>query len=150
MHSSPPWPRFRADDGQRAVNRQPTLEGERLLLRPLRAEDRDALYAVARDPLLWAEHSDRERWREVVFAAHFEDLLARGGSLAVIDKRSSAVIGVSRYQYGSPDSGGTIEVGSTFLARTHWGGMTNREMKRLLVGHALRFVERVEFWAWRK
>ena len=127
---------------------QPTLEGERLLLRPLCEADRKALYAVARDPLLWAEHPDRERWREEMFAAHFEELLKRGGSLAVIDKTSGAVIGVSRYQYGSPEDGGTIEIGSTFLARSHWGGPTNREMKRLLLGHALRFVKRVEFWAW--
>jgi RimJ/RimL family protein N-acetyltransferase len=130
------------------MDRQPTLEGERLLLRPLREEDREALYAVARDPLLWAEHPDRERWREKQFAVHFEGLLARGGSLAVIDKSSGALIGVSRYQYGSPDNGGSIEIGSTFLARSHWGGAVNREMKQLLVGYALRFVEQVEFWAW--
>ena len=105
---------------------QPTLEGERLLLRPLCEADRDALYAVARDPLLWVEHPDRERWREEVFATHFEELLQRGGSLAVVDKTSSAMIGVSRYQYGSPENGGTIEIGSTFLARSHWGGPTNR------------------------
>ena len=127
---------------------QPTLEGERLLLRPLCEADRDALYAVARDPLLWADHPDSGRWRQPMFDAHFATLLERGGSLAVIDKASGAMIGVSRYQYGSPENGGTIEIGSTFLARSHWGGPTNREMKRLLVRHALRFVERVEFWAW--
>ena len=127
---------------------QPTLEGERLLLRPLRPADRDALYAVARDPLLWEAHPDRERWREPQFDAHFATLLERGGSLAVTEKASGAVIGVSRFQYGSPENGGSIEIGSTFLGRAHWGGSTNREMKRLLVGHALRFVERIEFWAW--
>lgn len=128
---------------------QPTLEGERLLLSPLRAEDRDALYAIARDPLLWADHPDNERWREPVFAAHFATLLDRGGSLAVTERETGRLIGVSRYQYGSPDDdGGTIEVGSTFLARSHWGGTTNREMKRLLLTHALRHVARVEFWAW--
>ena len=128
---------------------QPTLESERLLLRPLCAEDRDALYAVARDPLLWIDHPDSGRWREPVFDAHFATLLERGGSLAVIERLSGTLIGVSRFQYGSPEDGGMIEIGSTFLARAHWGGTTNREMKRLLVWHALRFVERVEFWAWR-
>ena len=127
---------------------QPTLEGERLLLRPLRADDRDALYAVARDPLLWADHPDSERWRQPMFDAHFAALLERGGSLAVIERLSGTLIGVSRFQYGSPEDDGTIEIGSTFLARSHWGGPTNREMKRLLLGHALRFVKRVEFWAW--
>ena len=129
---------------------QPTLEGERLLLRPLRPADRDALYAVARDPLLWEAHPDRERWQEPQFDAHFATLLDRGGSLAVTEKASGAVIGVSRFQYGSPENGGSIEVGSTFLARSHWGGTTNREMKRLLLTHALRHVARVEFWAWQE
>lgn len=129
---------------------QPTLEGERLLLRPLRTEDRDALYAVARDPLLWADHPENERWREPVFDAHFATLLDRGGSLAVTERETGRLIGVTRYQYGTPDNGGTIEVGSTFLARSHWGGTTNREMKRLLLTHALGHVARVEFWAWQE
>lgn len=127
---------------------QPTLAGERLLLRPLRAEDRDALYAVASDPLLWADHPENDRWREPVFDAHFATLLDRGGSLAVTERETRSLIGVTRYQYGSSDNGGMIEVGSTFLARSHWGGTTNREVKRLLLAHALRHVARVEFWAW--
>jgi RimJ/RimL family protein N-acetyltransferase len=31
------------------------------------------------------------------------------------------------------------------LARSHWGGETNREMKRLMLAHALAAVERVWF-----
>lgn len=127
---------------------QPTLEGERLLLRPLRDADREALYKVARDPLLWIDHPDSGRWRKKAFNAHFATLLDRGGSLAVMERKSGTLIGVSRFQYGSPENGGTIEIGSTFLARDHWGGETNREMKRLLLAHALRHVARVEFWAW--
>jgi len=128
------------------VDLQPTLEGERLLLRPLRHEDREALYAVARDPEIWALHPDRERWRADAFAAYFDSLLDRGGSLAVIDRPSGGLIGVSRFQFGRPDDGGTIEIGSTMLARSHWGGAANREMKRLMVAHALRYVATVEFW----
>ena len=129
------------------MDRQPTLEGEQLLLRPLREADRAALYAAANDPALWADHPDPERWRAEVFWPYFADLLARGGALAVIDKASGALIGTSSYQYGSPDDGGTIEIGSTFLARSHWGGGTNRAMKRLLIAHALGAVQTVEFWA---
>jgi RimJ/RimL family protein N-acetyltransferase len=35
---------------------QPTLKGALLVLRPLRPEDFDALYAVASDPLIWEQH----------------------------------------------------------------------------------------------
>lgn len=37
----------------------------------------------------------------------------------------------------------TVEIGWTFLARSHWGGRYNGEMKRLMLEHAFRFVSRV-------
>jgi len=135
------------------MDRQPVLEGERLLLRPLRADDWDALYAVASDPLVWEVHPAPDRWQEPVFRAFFADALDKGGALTVIDKHvlssaegaSSQVIGSSRMQAYDPADGGSVEIGWTFLARSHWGGETNREMKRLMLAHALRFVERVRF-----
>jgi RimJ/RimL family protein N-acetyltransferase len=115
------------------------------LLRPLREEDWDALYAVASDPLIWEVHPAGDRWKQDVFRAYFADGLAKGGALAVIDKISGAIIGSSRMQGHDPADGGSVEIGWTFLARSHWGGETNREMKRLMLGHALQFVERVLF-----
>jgi RimJ/RimL family protein N-acetyltransferase len=127
------------------MDRQPTLEGERLLLRPLREEDWDALYAVASDPLLWEQHPQHDRWREEVFRAFFDDALAKGGAIAVIDKTSGEVVGSSRWGRFEPADGGYIEIGWTFLASSHWGGRYNHELKRLMLRHALHFVERVGF-----
>lgn len=130
------------------MDRQPTLAGELVLLRPLREDDREALYAVASDPVVWEQHPRPERWREPAFAEYFASLIARGGSLAVIDRASGELIGTSRFQYGSPENGGMVEIGSTVIARNHWGGGVNRELKRLMIAHALRHVATVEFWAW--
>ena len=127
------------------MDRQPVLEGERLLLRPLAADDWDALYAAASDPLVWELHPANDRWQEPVFRAYFADALAQGGALAVIDKASGAMIGSSRMQAYDPADGGSVEIGWTFLARSHWGGGTNREMKRLMLAHALQHVARVDF-----
>lgn len=127
------------------MDRQPVLEGERLLLRPLAAEDWDALFAVASDPLVWELHPANDRWQEPVFRAYFADALAQGGALAVIDKASGAITGSSRMQAHDPADGGSVEIGWTFLARSHWGGGTNREMKRLMLAHALKYVARVDF-----
>ena len=124
------------------MNRQPTLEGPNLRLRPLRADDWDALFGVARDPQIWAIHPQHDRWQEPVFRRFFADALDRGGALAVIDKASGAIVGSS--QYKQPQDG-TVEIGWTFLARSHWGGSANQEMKRLMLEHAFRFVDRVEF-----
>jgi RimJ/RimL family protein N-acetyltransferase len=127
------------------MDRQPVLEGERLLLRPLVADDWDALYAAASDPLVWELHPANDRWQEPVFRAYFADALAQGGALAVIDKASGAMIGSSRMQAYDPADDGSVEIGWTFLARSYWGGGTNREMKRLMLAHALKYVERVDF-----
>lgn len=127
------------------MDRQPVLEGERLLLRPLRPDDWDALYAVASDPLVWVLHPANDRWKEDVFRTYFADALAQGGALAVVDKHSGAIIGSSRMQAYDPAGDGSVEIGWTFLARSHWGGGTNREMKRLMLGHALQYVGRVDF-----
>ena len=127
------------------MNRQPVLTGERLLLRPLRADDWDALYAVASDPLIWELHPARDRWQEPVFRAYFADALAHGGAVAVIDRASGVMVGSSRWQGHDPADGGSVEIGWTFLARSHWGGSVNRELKRLMLAHALAAVARVDF-----
>ena len=127
------------------MNRQPTLEGERLLLRPLRADDWDGLFAVASDPLVWEVHPAQDRWQEPVFREFFTDALAKGGALVVVDRVSGVIVGSSRYDNYREESGGTVEIGWTFLARSHWGGSFNGELKRLMLAHALASAERVHF-----
>ena len=127
------------------MDRQPTLQGERLLLRPLRADDWEAVFASASDPLVWEVHPANDRWQEPVFRAYFDDALAQGGALAVIERASGTVIGSSRFQNYDANDGGSVEIGWTFFARSHWGGGYNAEMKRLMLAHALTSVERVVF-----
>lgn len=127
------------------MERQPTLEGERLLLRPLAEDDWDGLFAVASDPRIWAVHPAHDRWQEPVFRRFFADALERGGALAVVEKASREIVGSSRFQNFDPANGGSVEIGWTFLARSHWGGSYNAEMKRLMLAHALQSVERVRF-----
>lgn len=127
------------------LDRQPVLEGEGLLLRPLRAEDWDALFAVASDPLIWEQHPAHDRWQEPVFRAFFDEALAHKGALIAINRASNAVIGSSRYQGLEEGGGGSVEIGWTFLARSHWGGTWNHEMKRLMLAHALASVAEVRF-----
>lgn len=123
---------------------QPTLRGELLVLRPLRAEDFDALYAVASDPLIWEQHPDKTRHQPAGFQTFFREAMASGGALIAIDARTDAVIGSSRFHGYDPDAG-EVEIGWTFLARSYWGGRYNGEMKHLMLSHAFRFVGRVVF-----
>ena len=127
------------------MNRQPVLTDKRLLLRPLEPGDWDPLYTVASDPLIWELHPAHDRWREPVFRAYFANALAHGGAVAVIDRASGAMVGSSRWQGHNPADGGSVEIGWTFLARSHWGGSVNRELKRLMLAHAFEAVARVDF-----
>jgi RimJ/RimL family protein N-acetyltransferase len=96
------------------------------------------------DPLIWAQHPVKDRYREEAFRDFFSEQLASGGALLAIDTRTSAVIGMSRF-HGYDEKRGEIEIGWTFLARSHWGGVYNREMKHLMLRHAFRFVRSVVF-----
>ena len=123
---------------------QPRLSGALLDLRPLTAADHDGLFAAASDPAVWALHPHTDRWQAPVFRAYFDDGLASGGALVAVARADGAIAGWSRYSalYAQP---GEIEIGWTFLGRAYWGGDYNGDMKRLMLDHAFRFVDRVIF-----
>jgi len=123
---------------------QPTLQGRRLELRPLRADDYAALFAVASDPMIWEQHPAKERCTEAGFREFFRKALESGDALVAIDRSHGKVIGSSRF-HGHDPAAGEVEIGWTFLARSHWGGVYNGEMKELMLRHAFRFVDRVVF-----
>lgn len=125
-----------------AVDLQPTLRGELLELRPLRADDYDELFAAASDPLIWEQHPEADRYTEEKFRRYFDGAMASGGAFAVVDAATGRIVGSSRY-HGYDASASEIEIGWTFLTRDLWGGRHNREMKRLMLRHAFGFADKV-------
>lgn len=126
------------------LDRQPHLAGELIDLRPATADDFAALFAVASDPLIWAVHPAHDRWQEASFRQLFDGGIQSGGMLVATDRATGAVIGSSRYDFGRAEAG-EVEIGWTFLARSHWGGRYNGEMKQLMLDHAFGAVARVIF-----
>lgn len=123
---------------------QPQLTGALLELRPLRPDDFEALFRVAADPLIWEQHPERTRYQEATFRTFFAEALASGGALVARDRATGEVIGSSRYHQYDPERR-VVEIGWSFLARACWGGRYNGEMKRLMLEHAFRSVDRVLF-----
>jgi RimJ/RimL family protein N-acetyltransferase len=123
---------------------QPNLDGQLLTLRPLRADDFDALFAAASDPLIWEQHPASDRYKPEVFRKFFDESMASGGALVARDREAGHVIGSSRF-YGYDEARSEIEIGWSFLVRSHWGGRYNGEIKRLMLRHAFQFVEHVVF-----
>ena len=64
--------------------------------------------------------------------------------MVVVDKASGAIIGSSRYNLRDSETN-NVEIGWSYLARSYWGGATNGEVKSLLLSHAFRFVDTVNF-----
>lgn len=123
---------------------QPTLRGDLLELRPLRADDFDALFAAAADPLIWEQHPESDRYTAGKFRRYFDGAMQSRGAFAVVDLATGRIVGSTRYHGYDPVTR-EVEIGWTFLARSHWGGAHNQEMKRLLLEHAFEFVDRVVF-----
>src|SRR5262249_27255492 len=123
---------------------QPTLRGTLIELRPLSPDDFDSLYEAARDPLIWEQHPESDRYAKAVFRKYFDGAIASGSAIANLDRKSGRMIGSSQYcNFNSTES--EIEIGWTFLERAYWGGSYNRELKALMLEHAFGFVDRVVF-----
>ena len=121
---------------------QPVLRGDLVTLRPLSSDDFDVLFEVASDPAIWEQHPITDRYGEEEFRTYFRDALACGGTLVAVDTSDGRVIGSSRF-HGYNAEQNEVEIGWTFLARSHWGGEYNGEMKRLMCRHAFRLVDSV-------
>lgn len=121
---------------------QPTLKGKLVSLRPLEPTDFDMLYEAGSDPLIWEQHPLHSRYKLANFRTFFDDAISSGGALIAHDAETNGVIGSSRF-HGLDENKSEIEIGWSFLARSHWGGTYNGDMKRLMLHHAFRYVKTV-------
>jgi RimJ/RimL family protein N-acetyltransferase len=124
---------------------QPTLIGPAVTIRPIAPGDWAEMYAAGSDPNIWEVHPVPDRYTEPKFRKFFDDAISSKMAFAFVDRATGQVIGSSRYHGYEPEIG-EVEIGWTFLARSHWGGATNREVKRLMLDHAFTFIDTVIFW----
>jgi RimJ/RimL family protein N-acetyltransferase len=124
---------------------QPTLVGPTVTIRPVSPEDWAELYAVGSDPKIWEVHPVRNRYTEAEFRKYFDSAVNSKMGFVFVDRATGKLVGSSRY-YGYEPEISEVEIGWTFLARSHWGGAANREVKRLMLDHAFGFVDTVIFW----
>jgi RimJ/RimL family protein N-acetyltransferase len=125
------------------MNLQPTLTGNLLICQPLQESDFEVLFEAANDPLIWEQHPDKNRWQKDVFKTNFFDgAITSKGAFLIIDSKSKEVIGSSRY-YDWDEKTKEITIGFTFLKRSHWGGVFNKELKELMLAYAFMFAETV-------
>ena len=123
---------------------EPILVGPDYRIRPLVENDRDSLFLVARDPLIWEQHPARTRHQRNVFDDYFTSLTATPGSVGFEIKQSGRLIGCSRF-YRAPDAPDEWAIGFTFIERALWGGAANFAMKTMMLDHLFTTEARVWF-----
>lgn len=105
----------------------------------------DALYTIANDPLLWAQHPNSDRWQRDVFVDFFQTALKNDlGCFTIIDKASGQTIGSTRFYSHEPQDS-AVRLGYTFLARNFWGTRANSQIKSVLLNYAFSIVQKVYF-----
>lgn len=122
-----------------------TLEGRIVRLEPLREEHFTPLGVAASDAEVW-------RWMSVdgsrpdVFRHWFDEALADRMAFATLDARTGEAVGSSSFLAHASEHR-RIEIGHTWLARSHWGTGANVEAKLLMLEHAFERLgcRRVEF-----
>lgn len=124
------------------INIQPTLENELIKIVPLKETDFETLYEVASDPLIWAQHPNKDRYQRDVFKIFFEGAIASKGVFLVFDQISGEVMGSSRF-YDFDEQNNSIMVGYTFIGVKFWGKGYNRALKELQFDYAFQFAAKI-------
>jgi RimJ/RimL family protein N-acetyltransferase len=124
---------------------QPTLVGPTITVRPVSAGDWPEMFAAGSDQEIWKVHPVPDRYTKAGFRKFFDGAVSSKMAFAFVDRATNRVIGSSRY-HGHDPVLNEIEIGWTFIARSHWGGRANREVKRLMLDHAFTFEDTVIFW----
>ena len=116
----------------------PTLSGERLTLRPLSTDDRDALVAAASDGKLWELFYSLVPSAETIdmwLAFTFRDQEQGRAQTFVVLDGEGRVVGSTRYLRMNP-ANRRVEIGGTFYSKSVQRTGLNTEAKLLLLTHA--------------
>ena len=114
-------------------------------LRQTRASDFDELYLVAKDPCIWEQHPQSDRWKKPVFLDFFQKALKNDlGCFTVLDKAQNRAVGSTRF-YCLDAADRAVRLGYTFMDPAYWGTGANQEIKDSLINLAFAVVDRIFF-----
>jgi N-acetyltransferase len=115
------------------------LEGEIVVLEPLRADHEEGLWTAAQHPEIWTWlapiGSSREYFAAWLAASLVESEAGREGVFATVDRASGQPIGSTRYMNVREEHRG-VEIGWTWLTPAMWRTGANIEAKLLMLEHA--------------
>ena len=126
------------------INRQPTLETEKIILYSLQEKDFDELYIAASDPKIWEQHPNKDRWKKEIFKTFFDGAIQSKGAFRIVDKATGNTIGSTRfYDYNELEN--SIFIGYTFYIIEYGGKGINYSVKVTMLDYIFQFVSKVYF-----
>ncbi|HCG90913.1 MAG TPA: GNAT family N-acetyltransferase [Dehalococcoidia bacterium] len=127
------------------MNFKVNFEDDQLLIKQLKKEEFNDLYNIAKDPNIWKQHHENDRWKKEKFSIFFENALENEfGIYKIIDKTNKQIIGSSSF-YSLDQRDKAIRIGYTFIATEYWGTTTNFKIKKLMIDYAFKFLEKIYF-----
>ena len=120
-------------------------ENDNYLIKKLKISDFNLLYDVGKNPSIWEQHPENDRWKLEKFKNYFNNGIENEfGIYGIFDKKENRLIGSSRY-YDYNKLKLSIKVGFTFLIPEYWGTSANYQIKVLLLTEAFKNLKKVYF-----
>ena len=121
------------------------LENKNFILKLLNNNDFNLLYNTGKNKKIWEQHPENDRWKKERFNIFFnKGIENKFGFYGIYNKSNSTLIGSTRY-YSYSKKKKSIKIGFTFLTPGYWGTDTNLQIKTLMLGYALNYVENIYF-----
>lgn len=115
------------------------LNGTHVELIPLDPSHADALFTASQHEEIWTHMTVRinskEDTEQYIQKAMEQKQNGMEYPFVIIEKATTQIIGTTRYLDISPQHK-RLEIGGTWLARTHWRSKANTECKYMLLTHA--------------
>ena len=127
------------------MNFKLNLEDDRIKIQLLQQDEFNDLYAIAKDPKIWEQHPENDRWKIDKFSIFFNNGIENEfGIYKIIDKKNNRLIGSSRF-YSFDQRNKAIRIGFTFIITEYWGTTTNFRVKKLMIDNAFKYVDKIYF-----
>ena len=125
-----------------------SLDAEHWLIRPALSSDFASLYAVGKNPVIWAQHSEKKRGDLAEFQRFFDQGMEQGwGFYVVVSQKTHEIVGSTRFYEFNPQNR-SIAIGYTFFDPSLWGSGINSAVKKAQLDHAFQQVEQVLFYVY--
>ena len=125
------------------------LENNLVSLIQTQEEHFEDLYNVGKNPVIWEQHLDSDRWKLDNFRKYIDGGLNNNeGCYSIIDKKINEIIGTTRYYLFNKEEL-SVKIGYTFISNKYWGTHMNYQIKKLMLDYIFQFLDKVYFDIWK-